>query len=143
MPVLTCSKAFLDLLLTRVCLLHVLNAPQGVARCAYCSGGFYANVDPGLAPAANTPGATACLACPAGTYSMPSSAGTGDCLACPINTYAQRPGMRACDACPTGQHTCTYGAAQCTIYPCTSPLPPNPPPRSPSPPPLSPPVRRA
>ena len=108
-----------------------MTASGGLAKCSTCAAGFYANMDPGLTgPLTNgTPGATSCLACPVGTFSFPSSAGVEDCIKCPINTTADRVGMKACDTCPVGYHTCSFGSTKCTLIPCTTP--PAPPPHYP------------
>lgn len=131
---LTCSAgsfSYANSLSCITCPRGSMTASGGLAKCSTCAAGFYANMDPGLTgPLTNgTPGATSCLACPVGTFSFPSSAGVEDCIKCPINTTADRVGMKACDTCPVGYHTCSFGSTKCTLIPCTTP--PAPPPHYP------------
>ena len=60
--------------------------------------------------------ASACSACPSGSYSADSAATT--CLQCLAGTYASLPGSSNCTDCPPGTYQATVGSDAC--MPCAS-----------------------
>jgi hypothetical protein len=81
--------------------------------CAQCSGDTYQDGNncfgcPWQTPKANA-NKTACLPCPAGTYTSQSQG----CVSCLAGSYTSEPGLMQCLSCPAGTHSPNPGATAC------------------------------
>jgi hypothetical protein len=98
--------------------------------CAKCAAGTYRDTyAPGpckLCPsgtASSVAGAalaSACVACPRGTFSINGSA---TCRPCPLRTYGNAAGLGDCLPCPAGTTTTQTGSVQCSAAPNTVVVP--------------------
>jgi hypothetical protein len=91
----------------------------GLSACLACPAGTYS-------PNSGATALSTCLACPTGTYS-PNSGATAlsNCLACPKGTYADTTGLSACNECSPGQYTDTVGStsvSSCKQCPDSNPV---------------------